>query len=181
MHIPLPLPTKEENRTQTLKAELEFQGSMSSFWWILKLEAGFYTLTGENFWWRGCVFSLFYEPCFLPLLYFLEQQQLKQQCKWLVYVSARNCSGVHCNVFMCLNLVKCNCFQSMMCLFCRDGQRHMYGGLLSARILLHSTRKVLLCGVDLSLARKWDSLILVYSLLISHHVKSMYPGLSTGH
>jgi hypothetical protein len=66
-------------------------------------------------------------------------------------------------------------FQSVMCLFCRDGQRRMYGGLLSARILLLSTRKALHFGVDLSLARKWDSRMLVYNSLISHHVKSMCP------
>jgi hypothetical protein len=77
-------PPREENRTQTLKAE--FQGSVSSFWRILYIDRRTFL--------------------FLPLLY-LEQQQLKQQRTWLVHVSTRNSSGVHCNVFMCLNLLKC--------------------------------------------------------------------------
>jgi len=50
----------------------------------------------------------------------------------------------------------------------------MFAGLLLAHILLHSTRKVLLSGLELSSARKCGSLMLVSSLLISHHVKSMY-------
>lgn len=151
----IPLPSKDENRTKTLKVELKFQGFICSFWRILYIH-------GRKFLWNVLP----------PSTTSLEDQQLKQQCIWLVHVSARNSSGVHFNVFMCLNLLKCKYFQNVMCLFCRDGQRHMYGGHLLAHILLHSTRKVLLCGVDLSLTRKWDSLILVYSLLISHHVKS---------
>jgi hypothetical protein len=45
MLIPLPLPPKEENRTWTLKAELEFQGSVSSFWRIFYID-------GRQFLWN---------------------------------------------------------------------------------------------------------------------------------